>query len=421
MADNVNKQVRWFDHQFVRAADFQAEQDFATDRRRRHNSGFHTPGVVQGLEPSWADAAHTHVNFTPGWAVDASGNDMMLLAPGPGVAVAGDTAIWIQAQRTASDPSTDPGTAKPGGGGNEETRWDETPKIFAAPPSPAPNGAVRLATISGGALTDAREMAGLGGRDIVLSKDIKPADPGTDQDVTTGAGVKTGHIKDEAIVAPKLAPGSVTTPAIGTNQVTSDQLAHDGANDALRAVGTDHIKDGTVTPAKLQPGVPYPFSPGDGSVTSPTIHIADNSGSQDATTGVGVKTPHIQDGAVTLAKLDPHVQSALPKAWCRGQAAPPQLLNAYNIASFVGQPGGFGLSGQYTIQWDTTVLGFGERPFLVDAYDIIDPQQGLRAIVAFMTGWVRSGGGVNGILVQLSDIQGFTGGFQNAVVSAIFF
>ena len=110
---------------------------------------------------------------------------------GPGsVAVATDTAVWIQAQRTPSDPSTDPGTAKPGGGGNEETRWDETPKVFAAPASPRPAGAVLLATIAGGTLTDAREMAGLGGRDIVLSKDIKPADPGTDQDTTTGAGVK---------------------------------------------------------------------------------------------------------------------------------------------------------------------------------------------------------------------------------------
>lgn len=498
MTDNVNKQVRWFDHQFVRAADFQAEQDFANDRRARHNSGFHTPGVVEGLEPSWADGAHTLVNFTPGWVVDGDGNEMIVLPPGPGsVAVATDTAVWIQAQRTPSDPSTDPGTAKPGGGGNEETRWDETPKVFAAPANPRPAGAVLLATIAGGTLTDAREMAGLGGRDIVLSKDIKPADPGTDQDTTTGAGVKTGHIKDAAIIASKLAPASVTTPAIGVNQVTSEELAHDGARDALRAVGTDHIKDGAVSPAKLQPGVPYPFTPGDGSVRSPTIAVADNSGSQDPTTGVGVKSPHIQNGAitsghiqggavqlpqldphlgldtnrigdgqvtlaklapnlgldtnrigdhqVTLAKLDPNlglttqmigfgavdrnrlfpdVQSALPKAWCQVQVnqGVASFFERYHVPSATGD---LSHAGRLTITWDGTVVGFGQRTFLLYASALqgaVPLPPDVPPFAASFVSWATlNNGAVTGINIQLYRLQSLQVQAFDGLVNAVFF
>ena len=198
----------------------------------------------------------------------------------------------------------------------------------------------------------------------------------------------------------------MTTPAIGVNQVTSEELAHDGARDALRAVGTDHIKDGAVSPAKLQPGVPYPFTPGDGSVRSPTIAVADNSGSQDPTTGVGVKSPHIQNGAITLPKLDPRVQPALPKAWCRGQRS--NLLD--HISSFGFTPG-FTPVGQpqpalYTIQWNTSVLGFGERPFLLYAYNL-NPALGARALVIVtLKSWVTLSGPVTGINIQVADIAG---------------
>src|SRR5581483_1938755 len=48
--------MHYFDHQFLRADDFAAAQDYHVDRLRQHNALLHGPGVVNGLVVSVAGA-----------------------------------------------------------------------------------------------------------------------------------------------------------------------------------------------------------------------------------------------------------------------------------------------------------------------------------------------------------------------------
>ncbi|HEY6873808.1 MAG TPA: hypothetical protein VI298_13880 [Geobacteraceae bacterium] len=58
----------------------------------------------------------------------------------------------------------------------------------------------------------------------VASKDIVTADGTTGQDVTTGNGVKTGHIQDGAIITSKIIDLAITTPKIADGAVTASKL-----------------------------------------------------------------------------------------------------------------------------------------------------------------------------------------------------
>lgn len=85
--------------------------------------------------------------------------------------------------------------------------------------------------------------------DNVLSGNIKEADGISGQDTNNGSGVKTGHLQDGAVTAPKLAPAAVGTAAISDGAVS-------GAKLAPGAVGAPAIADGAVTPAKLSGAIP---------------------------------------------------------------------------------------------------------------------------------------------------------------------
>ena len=77
--DSVDKRMHFFDRQFLRASDFQAEQAYHLDRRRRHNTGFHSHGVVEGLRVVPSEVDH-HVTIEPGWAVDTLGRELVLVS-----------------------------------------------------------------------------------------------------------------------------------------------------------------------------------------------------------------------------------------------------------------------------------------------------------------------------------------------------
>ena len=81
----------------------------------------------------------------------------------------------------------------------------------------------------------------------VQSRALAPADPGVDQTLTTGAGVKSGHLKDGAVTAAKLAD----------NAVSSAKLQSHPSDNAQRAVAKEHLRDGSVTIAKLSARVVF--------------------------------------------------------------------------------------------------------------------------------------------------------------------
>src|SRR5438045_5558542 len=94
--------MNYFDRQFLRATDFQDEQAYHLDRRRRHNAGFHSAGVVEGLQVSAGSQANT-VTVDRGWAVDALGREIVLATPRSDIPTGGvNVDIWI------SYPSPEP-------------------------------------------------------------------------------------------------------------------------------------------------------------------------------------------------------------------------------------------------------------------------------------------------------------------------
>ncbi|MCK5712331.1 MAG: hypothetical protein KAI25_06425, partial [Hyphomicrobiaceae bacterium] len=59
--EDITKRMNYFDRQFLRANDFQDEQEYHIDRRRRHNRLLHKPGVAKGLEVTGEKNANTVV------------------------------------------------------------------------------------------------------------------------------------------------------------------------------------------------------------------------------------------------------------------------------------------------------------------------------------------------------------------------
>ncbi len=144
MAD-ATKRMNYFDRQFLRAGDFQDEQTYELDRRRRHNRLLHVPGVAEGLQVA-GNAGDSSVSVSAGTAYDGLGQEIVLGAAQQ-VSVSslpGATAyLTISYAEQGSDPSTDPGV-----NGNS-TRISELPALaVSGSPPAAPNLNLLLAKLA---------------------------------------------------------------------------------------------------------------------------------------------------------------------------------------------------------------------------------------------------------------------------------
>lgn len=85
MAINDIERIHYYQRQYLGAADFEAQQAYHRDMRRRHNLGHHTWGIVAGLELMEKDkeggATGVDVFIQPGMAVDGFGREILLLEP----------------------------------------------------------------------------------------------------------------------------------------------------------------------------------------------------------------------------------------------------------------------------------------------------------------------------------------------------
>lgn len=70
------KRVHYFDHQFLKVHDFQAEQDYHISMRHRHNRLLHGRGVVEGLEVR--QKSQREITIEPGMAIDGSGKEIVV-------------------------------------------------------------------------------------------------------------------------------------------------------------------------------------------------------------------------------------------------------------------------------------------------------------------------------------------------------
>jgi hypothetical protein len=83
MAAETISRVHYYQRQFLGAEDFNAEQAYHRDMRRRHNLAQHTWGIVTGVEliqkDRQGDPSAKDIFITPGFAVDGFGREIVVL------------------------------------------------------------------------------------------------------------------------------------------------------------------------------------------------------------------------------------------------------------------------------------------------------------------------------------------------------
>src|SRR5512147_2795647 len=85
MASTEIERLHYYQRQYLGALDFEAQQAYHRDMRRRHNVGQHTWGIVVGLElaqvPNFKPDNEVDVYVQPGMAVDGFGREIFVLQP----------------------------------------------------------------------------------------------------------------------------------------------------------------------------------------------------------------------------------------------------------------------------------------------------------------------------------------------------
>jgi hypothetical protein len=131
----VTDRVRFYDGQFLQDQDFIDEQKYHLARRNRHHRTLHVTGVAEGLT-AYAPANTTfQVKVRPGLAVDPDGRQILLTSISPLSspnstlpAEAAGSVRWLYiAYHQVADKLQASGQGVEG-----ETRWSETPYIFAS-------------------------------------------------------------------------------------------------------------------------------------------------------------------------------------------------------------------------------------------------------------------------------------------------
>lgn len=79
------ERLHYYQQQWLGAEDFQDQQEYHRSMRHRHNLAHHTPGIITGLELTFAteDPADPNPSLTlqPGMAVDGFGREIIVFAP----------------------------------------------------------------------------------------------------------------------------------------------------------------------------------------------------------------------------------------------------------------------------------------------------------------------------------------------------
>lgn len=125
------ERLNYYEGEILGAADFQTEQDYLRDMRRRHNVGQHTWGIVSGLDivqvpngltSNSAQLPEVDVYIQPGMAVDGFGREIVALTktqltadlfaaysfPGAPYTI---MSVWISYAQVMLNPPADPCTA----------------------------------------------------------------------------------------------------------------------------------------------------------------------------------------------------------------------------------------------------------------------------------------------------------------------
>jgi hypothetical protein len=135
------KRLKYFTHQFLREQDFEAEQKYHTEMRRRHNRHVHGWGVVEGL--TVRKRGEFEIVVEPGVAIDREGREIILEAP-----VIRDLSAFERNSHTyitiSYGEEWDDGDRYSSGGIEGYTRVTETPLLGEKRTEPARDGAALI-------------------------------------------------------------------------------------------------------------------------------------------------------------------------------------------------------------------------------------------------------------------------------------
>ena len=160
------KRLNYFTSQFLGEKDFNEEQDYHVDMRRRHNRLLHSWGIADGLAVT--RGGNKTVTVGAGTAIDKNGNEIVLRDPATKDLSVFGADKWIWLTLKYHEELTD----RTQGG---DTRWVERPTIEADTTLPAQDGSVivvgKIWTDPGGDIKgiypDLRKTAGPRGDAVV--------------------------------------------------------------------------------------------------------------------------------------------------------------------------------------------------------------------------------------------------------------
>ena len=254
--------MKYQEKQFLRAADFKAEQEYHTRKLRDHNKALHTYGVSEGLVTSKPsdDFYAGCVEVSIGSAIDIDGNSMILDSP----EIVDLAKACLNEDGTYKTPvklfisfgvtdASDPKYNVDEGGFAGCTRIVEKPEFFlCAEKDNLDSKHLILADI------DRDRVTGAIGK---IRKPVGWQDAGVKQSVLESVDlpdniIEGRHIKNGVITASKLGSSSVNELKIDSEAVSEAKLARGAVSEtklAANAVTADKIANGVVSEAKLAP------------------------------------------------------------------------------------------------------------------------------------------------------------------------
>jgi hypothetical protein len=154
MADITDiERLNYYEGEYLGAIDFEAEQEYHRDMRRRHNLGPHTWGIVSGLDVAQflngGSNNEVDVFIQPGVAIDGYGREIVVLSPYQLTAelfadfpYAQSLSVWIGYAQQLISSSSDTCTSR--GQANAYSRVQESFQIVIQPIAPQ-QGAIVVA------------------------------------------------------------------------------------------------------------------------------------------------------------------------------------------------------------------------------------------------------------------------------------
>ncbi len=214
------KRPNYFNYQFLVDKDFEDEQAYHLQMRRRHNRQMHTPGVADGLTVT--KVAANQVRISPGTAIDRDGREIVLEEARVHTLVTGGNNVDVFLTISYQDVS-DPADRYTQGGIDDFTRITERPSIedtSSVPPADSPALLLARIRLNATGVIESDAAISASGRLVAFAR-LAPK------------SVATAHLADGAVTLAKLAAEAQPTAAIvdalgGVNRIVTQINAGSG-------------------------------------------------------------------------------------------------------------------------------------------------------------------------------------------------